>query len=183
MKGDRIMPRKKKNQPEVKNDFAVKEIPEEICTFNEMPAIEGTCIASFSFSDENNTNEEVNVNDTYNSLSNMQCDNNADSTINEADTASVTNFNTDDNNTNQEYATLFPSLISTLSNGASPSIDGETPSIKRTYILRDSSVRKLNEIKSIHPDLTVCISTIVDLAIEHYYNHIAEEANKNNTIF
>jgi len=47
--------------------------------------------------------------------------------------------------------------------------------VKRTYMLRSSTVRKLNELKSIHPDLNAYVSTIVDLAIAHYYEHIINE--------
>jgi len=42
-------------------------------------------------------------------------------------------------------------------------------------MLRSSTVRKLNELKSIHPDLNAYVSTIVDLAIAHYYEHIINE--------
>jgi hypothetical protein len=57
-------------------------------------------------------------------------------------------------------------------NGMAPPIDGEYLGVKRTYILRASTVRKINELKSIHPDLNTYVSTIVDLAIAHYYEHI-----------
>lgn len=42
-------------------------------------------------------------------------------------------------------------------------------------MLRASTVRKINELKSIHPDLNTYVSTIVDLAIAHYYNYIVNE--------
>lgn len=42
-------------------------------------------------------------------------------------------------------------------------------------MLRSSTVRKLNELKSIHPDINVCVSTIVDIALDHYYKYITEE--------
>lgn len=39
-------------------------------------------------------------------------------------------------------------------------------------MLRASTVRKINELKSIHPELNTYVSTIVDIAIAHYYDHI-----------
>ena len=60
-------------------------------------------------------------------------------------------------------------------NGCAPPIDGEYWDIKRTYMLRSSTVRKLNELKSIHPDLNTYVSTLVDLAIAHYYDHIVND--------
>ena len=60
-------------------------------------------------------------------------------------------------------------------NGACPAIDKEQPSIRRTYVLRESTIRKLNELKSCHPDINTFVSTIVDVAIDHYYNHIINE--------
>ncbi|POO87950.1 hypothetical protein C1H57_25280, partial [Clostridium sp. 2-1] len=70
---------------------------------------------------------------------------------------------------------LFDNRRTPLPNGATPAIDGETPNIKRSYTLRSSTIRKINELKSIHPDINVCVSTIVDIAIEHYHNHIVNE--------
>ncbi|MBD7912083.1 hypothetical protein [Clostridium cibarium] len=62
-------------------------------------------------------------------------------------------------------------------NGAAPPIDGEFLNVKRTYMLRASTVRKLNELKSIHPDLNTYVSSIVDIAISKYYDSVI---NKNN---
>ena len=58
-------------------------------------------------------------------------------------------------------------------NGMTPPINGEAPTIKRTYTLRSSTIRKINELKSIHPAINVCVSSIVDIAIDHY--HIVNE--------
>jgi hypothetical protein len=57
-------------------------------------------------------------------------------------------------------------------NGITPPIDGETFDVKRTYALRKSTIRKLNELKAAHPDVNVYLSTILDAAITHYYNFI-----------
>ncbi|POO88691.1 hypothetical protein C1H57_24600, partial [Clostridium sp. 2-1] len=78
-------------------------------------------------------------------------------------------------NTLSSTKELFDNRRTPLPNGAAPAIDGETPNIKRSYTLRNSTIRKINELKSIHPDINVCVSTIVDVAINYYYNHIANE--------
>lgn len=55
-------------------------------------------------------------------------------------------------------------------NGITPPIDGEAFDVKRTYALRKSTIRKLNELKAAHPDVNVYLSTILDAAITYYYN-------------
>ena len=65
--------------------------------------------------------------------------------------------------------------ITPLSNGATPILDDEVPTIKRSYTLRPSTIRKLNELKSLHPVINVCVSTIVDAALDHYYTYITKE--------
>lgn len=54
-------------------------------------------------------------------------------------------------------------------------LENEVSTIKRSYNLRTSTIRKLNELKSIHPNLTVSVSTIVDAALDHYYTYIKKE--------
>ena len=70
---------------------------------------------------------------------------------------------------------LFDNRTISIPNGASPPINGETPTIRRSYIFRASTIRKLNELKSIHPDINACVSTIVDVALEHYYAYITKQ--------
>lgn len=106
----------------------------------------GDCIATFSFG--NTSDSSLNI-----------LPNNNDNTY-------------IDNNTTKR---LFNNRTTPVPNGATPILDGETPNVKRTYTLRDSTVRKLNELKSIHPDISVCVSTIVDIALEHYHKYITEE--------
>lgn len=55
-------------------------------------------------------------------------------------------------------------------------LEDEVSTIKRSYTLRTSTIRKLNELKSIHPNLTVSVSTIVDAALDHYYTYITKES-------
>ena len=97
----------------------------------------------------------------------------------------VSVFSFDNNDSTSENSTTdiifdapksITSRIKPLSNGATPILDDEIPTIKRSYTLRVSTIRKLNELKSLHPVLNVCVSTIVDSALDHYYNYITKEA-------
>ena len=54
-------------------------------------------------------------------------------------------------------------------NGLTPPIDGEKLEYKRCYMLRFSTLKKLEQIKAMHPDI-IYISSIVDMAINHYFN-------------
>lgn len=54
-------------------------------------------------------------------------------------------------------------------NGITPPIDGEKLEYKRCYMLRFSTLKKLEQIKAMHPDI-VYVSSIVDIAINHYFN-------------
>ena len=53
-----------------------------------------------------------------------------------------------------------------------PSLIEECFNIKRTYKIRESTARMLNEIKAVHPDVNVYMNTIVDAALRHYYDFI-----------
>lgn len=70
---------------------------------------------------------------------------------------------------------LNASGLTKNNNGASHIIDGEAPDSKRCYTLRKSTIRKISELKSIHPDINICISTIVDMAVDYYYACIMED--------
>lgn len=54
-------------------------------------------------------------------------------------------------------------------NGFTPPIDGEKLEYKRCYMLRFSTLKKLEQIKAMHPDI-IYISSIVDMAINHYFH-------------
>lgn len=54
----------------------------------------------------------------------------------------------------------------------------EDTTSKRSYMLKTSTIKKLNELKYIHPNLNVYISAIVTAAIDHYYNYIVNEGGK-----
>jgi len=60
-------------------------------------------------------------------------------------------------------------------NGITPPVDGEVFDINRTYKLRRSTAKMLNELKAAHPNVNVYMNTIVDASIRHYYNHIFHE--------
>ena len=57
-------------------------------------------------------------------------------------------------------------------NGTTPPINGEYFTVKRGYKLRPSTVRRLHEIKAGHKDLNIYMNTIIDKAINHYYEEI-----------
>ena len=56
-------------------------------------------------------------------------------------------------------------------------VDGKSVGIKDDFgvINITKGYRKINELKSIHPDINVCVSTIINIAIDCYYNHIVNE--------
>lgn len=56
--------------------------------------------------------------------------------------------------------------------GLTPPINEEYYTVKRSYAMRPSTVRKLNALKAEHPDVNVLFNTIVDMAISHYYDYI-----------
>ena len=78
---------------------------------------------------------------------------------------------------NFEKETLTPDIdiFDNIANGSAPTINGEKPSLKRTYKLRPTTIKKLNELIAIHSDPNTYVSTIVDIAIEFYYNFIKDE--------
>lgn len=166
---------RKKNDEIPKSDFEVKEL-QDLLSFDSDADL-GECVATFSFCD--NANNDLNtssidvdeesiliksstteINDTEKALSTFQ--NNTTSS----------NIAMSNNNKSKD---LFDNRTIPIANGATPTLDGETPDVKRTYTLRASTVRKVNELKSIHPDINACVSTIVDRALEHYYKYITEK--------
>lgn len=172
---------RKKNDEIPKSDFDVNE-SQDLLSFDSEADL-GECVASFSFcnnadnylcassigidKDEssvcvpNNTTEIKNLEEglLLSATTNVSSDN-------------IEAINTSSSNTNND---LFDNRTIPIANGATPILDGELPDVKRTYTLRASTVRKVNELKSIHPDINACVSTIVDRALEHYYKHITEE--------
>lgn len=159
------MAKKKQNEPP-KNDFAPDE-NEEMLGFTSGPIIAGNCISSFSF-DDNVAAEDITINNT-NDYSSLEF-RNVEPSISYNNKAT---FSNDTDASNDKI--LTDNRKASAANGMAPPINGEFLDTKRTYMLRASTVRKINELKSIHPDLNTYVSTIVDLAIAHYYNYIVNE--------
>jgi len=70
---------------------------------------------------------------------------------------------------------IYDNRKASIANGAAPPIDGEALNYKRTYMLRESTVRKLNELKGAHYDINIYVSAIVDAAICNYHKFITED--------
>lgn len=69
--------------------------------------------------------------------------------------------------------TLFSNeLYQGNTNGITPPIAGENFTIKRGYKLMPSTLRKLHEIKAGYSDINIYMNTIIDRAINHYYDNI-----------
>ncbi|CUU47807.1 hypothetical protein [Clostridium beijerinckii] len=170
---------RKKTSNVPKNDFEYDE--GEVYGFTSETPIAGDCISSFSFDDDSDFNIIQNSSDSKsnnNTAIQEGPKNNAQTNI-----ASTSNSNFKNNitksieikNTLSSTKELFDNRRTPLPNGAAPAIDGETPTIKRSYTLRSTTIRKINELKHLHPDINVCVSSIVDIAIDHYHNYIVNE--------
>jgi hypothetical protein len=71
-----------------------------------------------------------------------------------------------------EPLSLHTQTYSASPRGLTPPINGENFTVKRSYAMRPSTVRKLNALKAEHPDVNSLFNTIVDMAISYYYNYI-----------
>jgi len=169
----------RKNSKPPRNDFEYNE--GQVYGFTDEVPIVGDVIASFSFNDTseaqtleltptskiNNNTTTVATNETFTSDNNITKDN-----------INIETNTTDprqSKNISNSAKDIFDNRRTPLPNRATPPIDGETPTIKRTYTLRSSTIRKINELKNVHPDINVCVSSIVDIALEHYHNYILNE--------
>ncbi|ACD23449.1 hypothetical protein FDE76_11865 [Clostridium botulinum] len=152
------MARKKEFKIE-KDDIAYEEEVEEFGFTDYIPTGENS-IQLFSI-EEDSGPENENINDNNSILKTKEEVN----TKMEQKTISI-------NNNISSNPLLFDNRNTPIANGAAPPIDGEAANIKRSYTLRKSTVRKINELKSIHPDIGICVSTIVDIAIDYYHTHI-----------
>lgn len=162
----------KKSSQLPKSDFDINE-NEHLFTFTDEAISDGKCIVEFTFdshedlsSNTNSSNADIDEKQIYSS-------NNTNSNIL---TSSTHNISEDKCIQINNYAEkLFDNRTIPIPNGAAPSINNEIPTVRRSYIFRASTIRKLNELKSIHPDINACVSTIVDVALEHYYTYITKE--------
>lgn len=130
-----------------KNDFEYDE--GEICGFTSEAPIAGDCISSFSFDDDSDINIIQTNSDCKSNNTAIQEDpkTNTASTITSNFENNITN-SIERKNTLSSTKELFDNRRTPLPNGAAPAIDGETPTIKRSYTLRSSTIRKINELRA-----------------------------------
>ncbi|MBY6915754.1 MULTISPECIES: hypothetical protein [Clostridium] len=148
-----------------KDDIAYEEEVEECCFTDYIPNGENS-IQLFSIEDDL-ASENKNINDNNLLMKTTEeVNKKIESSSNDSDNK------TNNNNFKNNNTLLFDNRNTPIANGSTPPIDGEAANIKRSYTLRKSTVRKINELKSIHPDINICVSTIVDIAIAYYYEHI-----------
>ncbi len=151
-----------------KDDIAYEEEVEECCFTDYIPNDENS-IQLFSIEDDL-APENKNNNDNNSLLeTTKKVNKKIESSSNDPDNK------TNNNNFKNSNTLLFDNRNTPIANGSTPPIDGEAANIKRSYTLRKSTVRKINELKSIHPDINVCVSTIVDIAIAYYHEHIIND--------
>lgn len=62
--------------------------------------------------------------------------------------------------------------------GKTPEINDEEFNIKRSYQFRESTIRKLNEIKAVHPDINIYLNQIIDAAVSFYYDYFIKNLKK-----
>jgi len=65
--------------------------------------------------------------------------------------------------------------IDDLKGGIYKLIESNEEKVRKTYIIKASTVKMLNELKVNHPNVNVRISKLVDEAIRHYYEYIKEK--------
>ena len=172
------MARRKQNELP-KNDFAAKE-DLDICSFTSEPIVTGECISSFSFDDDCINENKVDLITTNQNIKNIDTSPKVTNdtihfNISSTDEQIISSNHPNNKNTSNKNNLLNDNRKAPIVNGMAPPINGEYLDVKRTYMLRASTVRKINELKSIHPELNTYVSTIVDLAIAHYYEYIANE--------
>ncbi len=69
-------------------------------------------------------------------------------------------------------------IIKKRANSRTPAIDGEEFDVRRTYIMRKSTVKMVNQLKGMSDDVNIHMNTIIDTAIRYYFNSVIE-ASKN----
>lgn len=151
------------------DDFSSDYDVEEIGFDN---LILGSPVATFSFSD----NIEEASNGTSSNSMDLTCPSNSSNYAHSATEKIKKETTYNIINTSSE---IFDNRTDKAApNGITPPIDGEHFDIKRGYTFRKSTIRKLNELKAAHPDVNVYLSTIIDEAINHYFNYVFLENNK-----
>lgn len=64
--------------------------------------------------------------------------------------------------------------IDDLKGGIYKLIENNEEKVRKTYIIKATTVKMLNELKVNHPNVNVRISKLVDNAIRHYYEATKE---------
>ena len=137
--------RRKKGLVIDRSDICYEEECEEIC-FESPDNIKGNLIQGFSFTDEPVNFAPVAATKTT------------------TEKPKVEKQKSKKNNTD-----ILDMRKLSIVNGLTPPIDGEKLEYKRCYMLRFSTLKKLEQIKAMHPDI-VYVSSIVDMAINHYFH-------------
>ena len=128
----------------------------------------GSPVSNFSFcSDSTEANSSNNSKDTHLNKNIHFDKNDKDILVNKNTKDIYTHENLIDNRYGKPNA-----------NGSTPPIDGEPFDVKRCYNFRKSTIRKLNELKAKHPDYNAYLSTILDAAINLYYDLNISENNE-----
>ena len=76
---------------------------------------------------------------------------------------------------NDKVSPMQNQTYSSAPRGLTTPINVEHYTVKRSYAMRPSTVRKLNALKAEHPDVNLLFNTLVDMANSHYYNYIFNE--------
>ena len=62
--------------------------------------------------------------------------------------------------------------------GITPPVDGEYLDTRRSFSLRKSTIRMLNELKAADPDINIYLNSIMDKALRHYHEYIFKEKSQ-----
>ena len=152
--------RRKKGLTIDPNDICYEEPCEEI-GFEDVSKIKGTLVEGFSFTEDVVAFAPKPI---------------AKSTVKTAKSnaaSNTTNNNVNSTEKNTTSSGAFDMRRLSLVNGLTPPIDGEKLEHKRSYVLRFSTLKKLEQMKAMHPDI-VYVSSIVDMAINYYFDSISQ---------
>lgn len=78
----------------------------------------------------------------------------------------VASFSFDDNSTSEDHPPITTSEKDIVSSKKAAA------TFKRSYYLTKNTIRKVDELKAKDPSLTTYVSTIVESAINYYYDYI-----------
>lgn len=177
----------KKRKTQIISDDIIENSEEDITYFEEDAKPVGSRVSLFSFDlpeksgDKNILLGEKNFESVDAGFKNeddkqdMQLNGNAkdtslSSSIDEEDIPNVLLVNYD--SLSHSSKKILDNIETKMGFGAVPSIGGETANVKRSYSLRHSTVIKIDKIKNAHIEANVSVSTIVDMAIAHYFDCI-----------